>query len=88
MANIASIDRWTPHSLAQLSEREFEQAEAVIEFYAERDHARAQWLINCIDAVVEQFGTYELIFVDALDDCPYTHAHTRHWCGRLFCRDS
>jgi len=22
------------------------------------------------------------------DDCPYTHAHTRHWCGNPRCRDS
>ncbi len=20
--------------------------------------------------------------------CPYTHAHTRHWCGYATCRDS
>lgn len=20
--------------------------------------------------------------------CPYTHAHTRHWCGYIECRES
>lgn len=22
------------------------------------------------------------------DPCPYTFAHTRHWCGHALCRDS
>lgn len=22
------------------------------------------------------------------EGCPYTHAHTRHWCGNINCRDS
>lgn len=22
-----------------------------------------------------------------VEPCPYTHAHTRHWCGRKYCRD-
>lgn len=22
------------------------------------------------------------------DPCPYTHSHTRHWCGRDYCRES
>lgn len=22
------------------------------------------------------------------DPCPYTHAHTRHWCGHPDCRES
>jgi hypothetical protein len=25
--------------------------------------------------------------VDA-SPCPYSHSHTRHWCGHLMCRDS
>lgn len=22
------------------------------------------------------------------DECPFTHSHTRHWCGYSTCRDS
>lgn len=22
-----------------------------------------------------------------VEPCPYTHSHTRHWCGNLMCRD-
>lgn len=25
---------------------------------------------------------------DTITPCPYTHSHTRHWCGHLQCRDS
>ncbi len=82
----------TPYSLADLNELEFEAADAIIAYKIEHgqsyERERAEWLSNCIDAVVDAFGTYELDYLRAMDECPFTQSHTRHWCGYQFCRDS
>ncbi len=26
--------------------------------------------------------------LEQYEGCPYSHAHTRHWCGNINCRDS
>lgn len=46
----------------------------------------AEWVADqVIRRGVTWPGTDE---VPAEDPCPYTHAHTRHFCGRVTCRDS
>lgn len=82
------IEDMTPYNLADMNEKEFDQATAVIAYHAERLHPHAMWLDECVDLVVNQFGSYERPYVEALDICRYTIAHTRHWCGQTFCRDS
>lgn len=29
-----------------------------------------------------------ILYVRDLPKCPYTHAHTRHWCGYEGCREA
>lgn len=38
-----------------------------------------------LDTVVTTVTT---VSTDYLTPCPYDHAHTRHWCGHVQCRDS
>lgn len=82
----------TPYTLVTLNELELESAERIIGYKREQgmqwERDRAVWLDECIDIVVSEFGSYELDFLRAMDDCPFTQSHTRHWCGRQFCRDA
>lgn len=38
------------------------------------------------DMIVNEQVSVEFIYDTA--QCPYTHSHTRHWCGYDTCRDS
>lgn len=75
----------TPWTLAELNEQEFDRVTAYLE---RSDAPRAKWLVEVVDAVADAYGTYEREGLELLDDCPFTQAHTRHWCGHLVCRDS
>lgn len=52
-------------------------------------------VITSVDAFVNDSG-FTRRAIEALqrqidvrdNDCPYTHAHTRDWCGRPGCRES
>jgi hypothetical protein len=76
----------TPWTLADLTEQEFDRVTEALE---QLDHPRAKWLIEVVWAVSETGdGIYDRDNLELLDTCPYTHAHTRHWCGHLLCRDA
>lgn len=58
----------------------------------QRDTALALILVRLYDRGYNQ-AVWEMDAMDELTmantgQCPYTHSHTRHWCGYAGCRDS
>lgn len=60
--------------------------EEVLEALAEEDPERIREELVQVAAVCVNW--LECLDRRAEDACPYTHAHTRHWCGRPTCRES
>lgn len=44
--------------------------------------ARDAWRMGVLDTLDA------LNITETESECPYTHAHTRHWCGYPTCRES
>lgn len=61
------------------------QAEAALAAFKDQVQAIAD---EARGSIRQQLG-YALAALDEHQEpCPYTHAHTRHWCGYEQCRDS
>jgi hypothetical protein len=73
------------HDLDKMSEQEFDREYARIEHHVARDNYEALRLLEHINAIIEEAGTFDLGYANP---CPYDHAHTRHWCGNARCRDA
>lgn len=61
-----------------------------VPYDSQRDIALALILVRIYDRGYEQGhdDSSDRTLFDAPGECPYTHAHTRHWCGYSTCRDS
>lgn len=53
-----------------------------------RDFAAKRLQIDSDDETYGMHMAADLIDPKFEKTCPYTHAHTRHWCGYEQCRDS